>query len=77
MKDLIKLLFLIIVGLFCWSWYSHCIKGSMTASQYLQKLDKDFQQAVLNGTNRVLKTEYASRIVRNTQDFYDANDAAN
>ena len=73
MKELIKLIFWVAIIFFCWGWVSNVAKGRMTTSQYIHKIDRDFQQAIIDGTNKMLKTSYVSRITRNVQTFYNGD----
>ena len=70
MKKLIKLLFWVVVALFCWGWVSDVLIGGMSTQQYFHALDMKFQQVLVNGVDKISKTKAATQITRNVRTFY-------
>ncbi len=76
MKKLIKLILLVVLGLFCWGWVSNVIVGKMTTGEYIHRIRLGFRQFAIDLREKILadsKTavKTGKRIARDTSTLYD------
>ena len=56
LRQLVKLILLVMLVLFCWGWVSHVVLGRMTTSQYVHQMCTDFLQGIISKSEKANQT---------------------